>query len=437
MRRDAALAVLSLFLAACSSGEAQITAEPQEVTHDPNLESSLSPVERPEPVLAQTDFARALTPALLDGPTLGAGRANEATQRAALGQAQAAWRPSLSAGIDAMVGTASDAEIAPFLQLSQRVFDGGVARNRTAAADLRLRQAAARTAIQVSERALAAADAWENAYLASQLVRLAQTSVARHDRVARMVEMRVQAGAGRNAETLRVASRRAEAAALLASAQSNLVVSQARLREIFDSTPSVGPLPRAPAATGSLHGSPVLRALQAEAAATQRDRAAVRASRMPSVFFDVVGSAGQDSAASVSAGLRVAYDFGTNGAQNAAEASADAAVESLAAEIALAESELGRTLATARARQAALSQELVSLRSSAETARAALDDAVARFDSGRIDVLDLLELGRDVDRAERRLAELESEHRRSGYSVLHVIGELLDRLGICLEGCAP
>lgn len=391
---------------------------------------------RAAPVLAQTPLARALGPALLNGPTLATGRAGEAVEAAGVADARADWRPSIGLGLEASVSTASDSSTTPVIRLSQRVFDGGNSRYRLRAAESRTVVAAAQTTARVGERALAAIRAWEDLYLARTLVDLAQVSVARHDDIGAKVAMRVDAGAGRNAEVLRVASRRAEAQALFVSAASNVTVAESRLREIFGTLPVVGPLPAPPPAASSVTSNPAVRALLAEADAVRRDRdAVVAAARAPTVFLDVTGSASQQSDPALGAGLRVDYQFGTDGRRAAALSVAEANITRVRADIALALRDLERAAANARTQQSTLDLELRAARDAAKTAQAALADAETQFDGGRVDILDVLELGRDVDRTTSRVAQLESERRSSGYVNLFISGELLDVLGVCIEGC--
>jgi outer membrane protein TolC len=437
MNRICIVTFLCLLGAGCSPFPTDVPdalTTPSAATAETQMEPPAS-VVRAAPILAQTPLARAMRPALLSGPTLGAGRAAEAVGLASVAEARAAWRPSLTAGVDAGISTASDAAITPAIRLSQRIFDGGAARNRVAAAEVRSAKATAETRSLVSERAFAAIRAWEELYLTHSLADLAQASVERHDEIAEMVALRVAAGAGRNAEVLRVASRRAEAAALLAAANGNVFVAESRLREIFGASLVVGPLPAPPDATRSVAGNPALIALRSEARAARRDRGAVLAARAPAVFLDLAGSAPRDGDPALTAGLRLDYEFGTDGRQGAALASADAVLDQIAAEFTLAERDLERAARDARARQTALVQELIAVRDSVDTARAVLADAESQFDGGRVDVLDLLELGRDVDRTATRAAQVASELRIAGYLTLFISGELLDTFGICIEGC--
>ena len=159
------------------------------------------------------------------------------------------------------------------------------------------------------------------------------------------------------------------------------------------------------------------------------------ASRMPSVFLDVTARAPQNSDASVGAGLRLGYDFGTDGQRSAALASAEAQVAQAVADRELTARDLTRALADAQDRSATLAAELGAARNAAETSAAALADAEAQFAGGRVDILDLLELGRDVERTAARAQELASEARIAGYVVLYLTGELLEVFGICAEGC--
>jgi outer membrane protein TolC len=137
----------------------------------------------------------------------------------------------------------------------------------------------------------------------------------------------------------------------------------------------------------------------------------------------------------VGAGLRLGYEFGTDGRQSAALATAEAVITQAVADRELAELDLQRALTNARGRQTTLAAELAAARRAAETSQAALADAEAQFSGGRVDILDLLELGRDVNRTAARAAEIASEARIAGFVVLYLTGELLDVFGLCVEGC--
>ena len=392
-------------------------------------------VSRARPVHAQTPLGVALRQALLQGPFLNAAQAAEAAQMAAVTEARAAWRPSLSAGVDAGIGTDSDPSLVPVLRLSQRIFDGGVSENRIAAAEVRGIKARAETRMRLGERALSAIRAWEELHLARQLLVIARDDDRRLERIAAQTDMRVQAGAGRNADRLRVSSRRAEVAATLASAQGRVREAEARVQELFAGAPADGSIPVAPSTSRDVTNNPMMIALRAEERAVRREMQSVQAGRFPSVFLDVTARAPQDADAAVGAGLRLGYEFGTDGRQSAALARAEAVIAQAVADRELAEQDLQRALTTARGRQTTLAAELAAARRAAETSQAALADAEAQFSSGRVDILDLLELGRDVNRTAARAAEIASEARIAGFVVLYLTGELLDVFGLCVEGC--
>lgn len=423
-----------LFLAACSAPPVDAPAEEIPavavvVVAETDLTAGAAPVH------AQTPLGVALQRAIAEGPSLAAARASEAVSVAAVAEARGAWRPSISAGIDAGVSTLSDPSLAPVLRLSQRIYDGGVSEKEAAVAEVRVLQTQAETRAQLAQRALAAIRAWEELYLARRLLVIASEADERNQRFADQIALRLRGGAGRNADMLRVASRRAEAAALLASAQGRVRAAETRMIELFDVSLNPAPLPLAPPPVAGIDRNPALIALAAQERAARRARDAVMASRMPSVFLDVTARAPQDSDVSVGAGLRLGYDFGTDGQRSAAIASAEAQVAQAVADRELTARDLTRALADAQDRSATLTVELRAARNAAEASAAALTDAEAQFAGGRVDILDLLELGRDVERTAARAQELASEARIAGYVVLYLTGELLEVFGICAEGC--
>lgn len=423
-----------LFLAACSAPPVDAPAEEIPavavvVVAETDLTAGAAPVH------AQTPLGVALQRAIAEGPSLAAARAREAVSVAAVTEAEGAWRPSISVGIDAGVSTASDPSLVPVLRLSQQIFDGGVSEKEAAAARVRVAQAQAETRSQLARRALAAIRAWEELCLARGLLTIAAEADARNQRFADQIALRLRAGVGRNADMLRVASRRAEAAALLASAQGRVRAAETRIIELFDVPLDPAPLPLAPPPVAGIDRNPALIALEAQERAARRARDAVMASRMPSVFLDVTARAPQNSDASVGAGLRLGYDFGSDGQRSAALASAEAQVAQAVADRELMARDLTRALADAQDRSATLAAELGAARNAAETSAAALADAEAQFAGGRVDILDLLELGSDVERTAARAQELASDAQIAGYVVLYLTGELLEVFGICAEGC--
>ena len=434
MRWLALSCLLMSGLAACMTApDAPATGAPPAVTEVAPAESL--PTRQAAPVHANTPLGIALRQTLLEGAFFQSAAASNALQAATIAEARAAWRPSLSAGIDAGISTASDPDLVPTLRLSQRLYDGGVSANRLAAAEIRNLKTRAETRTQMGERALTAIRAWEELYLARALLTIAQATDARLAAVKAQTEMRLEAGVGRNADALRVTSRRAEAASLRASAEGRVRAARAQVAELFAAAVVSGQIPAAPSAIGDIDTNPVILALRAEERAARRDQAAVAAGRLPTVFLDVSAQAPPQSDPSVGAGLRLGYEFGTNGRQTAALASAAASIAQAVATRELAESDLRRALANARDRQGILAAELTAARTAARTAQAALDDAEAQFSAGRADILDLLELGRDVDRTAARAVELASDARVAGFVVLYLTGELLDVFGICPEGC--
>jgi len=387
------------------------------------------------PVLASTPLGQALRSMVSRDPTLAAGLASESASLARLNEARTALRPSLGLQVEAGASTGTSTGLTPVLRLSQRVYDGGAARSRISASEDRLEGARHATEAALAVRVADAIGAWEELFTAKSLEALAERSVARHDKMSRLVDRRVTAGAGANAEALRAASRLADARARLATAAGRRSEAETAASYFFGQIRHIGPLPRAPAPTAGLATNADFLALQSERAAAGEEVKAIRAQSKPAVFLDLTGAAPSGGRATTGAALRLDYTFNTNGAASAANEAAEAKAKHLDAQIALAREDLSRAARSAAGRALSIRRQLASAEVSARTAREALANAEMQFASGGIKIVDLLELGRDVDIADARRVELASAGRLSGYDRLLISGEILGVFGLCTDGC--
>ena len=226
-----------------------------------------------------------------------------------------------------------------------------------------------------------------------------------------------------------MAARRADAAATLARAEGELSAARARFSELLGNVAATRPVPRAPDTSVSLSTSPRLLELQAQVRAAEAELRARDAERAPGVFLDVTGGLDGDDDPALGAGLRLDYAIDISGRRAAAIDAARAEVERLEAELVLAESDLRREISDARSRESALLAERRASAAAETAARQALEDAEASFASGRVDILDLLDLGQDLDQAASRRIDVDAEYRLAGYVRLAASGVLLDVLG--------
>ncbi|MXQ08009.1 TolC family protein [Alphaproteobacteria bacterium GH1-50] len=430
MRAAGPLLVAAFLLAGCAEEPATPAVEGD--AHEADTTSVRTSYQR-EPIFAGRPFAVAVRQAVENGPTLMAGRAGEASAVARVAEARSALRPTVSLGLTAGRGLGTTDDVAPSVRVSQRLYDGSAARLRIEAASLRAERAGAETALSVTERVLLSIEAWEELHTARRLRDIAREAVSRTDALALRIERRLSAGAGRMADALRATSRQADARAGLAASEGRLAEAEARARELFGTVPAPGPLPAAPAPVFGGEASAALQSINVQLAAARADVRARRAERAPTVFLDLIGGLDARDDPDVGAALRLDYALGTSGQRQAAVEAAEAEVARLEAEQALLQSDIGRALSSAAARQASLGRELSAAREAAETAAAALADAERGFDAGRVDSLDLLDLGRELDRAASRSAEIAAAQRLAGYERLALAGELLDVIGLSLE----
>lgn len=390
-----------------------------------------------EPTLAATLLGRSLRLMAEEDPVRRAGQAAERASLARLQEAASALRPSVGLQAEAGLSSRGDSDFSPVLRVSQRVYDGGAARSRIAAARQRVDVSRYEAEAALASRVGEAVRAWEDLHTARTLERLAKSSVARHQDIADRVNRRVAAGAGTNAEALRVASRRADAEARLAAAAGRRTEAETLVVEYFGQVPGVGALPKAPAPSADGLSNADILALTASRAAAERELEEVRARLWPAVFLDFTGQPGAGDDPALAAGFRLNYDFNVSGSATAAIEAAEAEVARLDAEIALARQDLTQASRSAAGRETSLARQLAAAEAAAGTAREALANADTQFSSGRVEIVDLLELGRDVDLAEARVAELSAAYRVAGYDRLWVSGEILAVFGICALACAP
>ncbi len=380
--------------------------------------------------LSDTPLGQALSASLINGPTAVAARAAESVARAGVATEAAGRRPALNLGVTAGGSTASDdTTFTPGIRLTQLLYDGGATSLRVEAAEAGVRASQAETVTRLTERTLSAVAAWEEVYLSRRLVEIARRSLAHHDDIAARVDLRVSSGAAGSAETLRVASRRADAAALLARAQGQRAEAEARAMEIFGRSISASPVPQAPAVSTPSASNPTLLALAARRDAARSTLEARRAERNPGLFFDLTGTVDGDGG-DVGGGLRLDYPIDTSGRRGAAIEAAEANLAQANAEYDLAESELQRLASSAAQRQRTLSAEARAARTAVDAARTALENAEAGFSGGRTSILNLLDLTREANQAARNQAEVVSALRVAGYERLAVSGDLLAIFGI-------
>lgn len=435
MKLTLAPIVALTFVAGCLDSTKTSLATEQSAANVENTHSQI-PYLR-EPLLAETPVARTVRGAIFDGPTLRAGRAGEAAAAARVEEARSALRPSIKLGVTTGLGSNASSDVSPTTRLSQRIFDGSATRTRILAAETRVDVAASDTALRVTERTIQALAAWEELYTARLLKDIARSSVARNDELSSRIDRLIAAGAGRTADALRAAARRADARATLASAEGRVGEAEATAREIFGVLPTSRPLPRAPEPAFAGRASEALRALSSQLEAARADVAARIAESSPTVFLDLIGGLDAKDDPSVGAALRFDYALGTGGQREAAVNASEAEVNRLEAELALMMRDIERALASAAARDASLARELVAAREAEKAANQALDDAERGFESGRVDSLDLLDLGRDLDRAAARYAEIAAAHRFVGFERLALAGELLAVLGMDPRSMRP
>lgn len=387
--------------------------------------------------LADTAFGRAVQQAVGDGPTLRAARATEAAAAADVATAEAGFGPTFGIGLSAGASSDDGADLTPTATWRYPLYDGGATAARVASAEANSAATEAQTVERIAARAMQAAEAWQSVYLNGQLRDLADETVGRVQLISDRIAQRQRAGTGRQADVLRAASAMGIALANQAEMRGRVSQSETRAVELFGELPQTTPLPLAGAPGAGFDRSPNIAILQAEVRAARNAIDAAEAARRPRLSFDVTGALADGSDPSLRAGLSVDYLVSSSGARLAAANAARARHKQVLAELDLMRARVSREASELAAQEAALKSTLDAARANVAAASAALEDAEAQFDLGRVGLTDILDLGSALDQSRKRALETESAWRLAGYKRLLVSGDLLSVLGICVVGDCP
>lgn len=464
MRARALLACLALALAAPSYGASKAPDAPDASG------AALWPGLAPFLALAQvpTTEAGALPEAFRDAvrqaveahPEAAVQRATIAGAEAAVTEAWAAWRPSLGVGSQRREGIANAQRLGfdtgsrtdLYLTGSQLLWDFGSAYATIDARRAGVDAAQAGGASSLETLVLTAAQAYSE--VAQFRAQVGNANFLR-DRMAalraQLVDRRAM-GAGSQAEVLRADSRLATLEAARVTLLGHQRQAEAAYEAVFNRMPPAQLAPLAPvrlapsdreaALAQALASNRGLAEREAEARALDREAAAARRSRYPSITLQLAGrrydvegnwlsqnsAADEDFAVTVQGAVPV-YQGGALGArQDQAEAKARAADFTVAA----AKREVVRTVqgrfAEAQARQAELRAQGAVVAADG-AAVAALAD---QFTAGRSSLTELLDAQRDLFFSTRALINAQSLAVQAELAYAQATGTLLDTFGLSL-----
>lgn len=438
-RRRAPLVLLALALAACTTppasddgGDLTLVARPGAV--------GAETAARMAPTLAATPFGAAVAGAVQGYPALAAGAARIRAAEAAADAERGAFLPQVSLGAEAGVrrtGGTSTNRATPVLEISQLVYDGGAATQRTTAARARVAQSTNDRMALAASLTLQAVEAWHEVLHRRRLLDLAGRNMALHQEFLRQTEDRVGAGAGAETDLLTAQSRLADATARRVTAQSSLDRAEAEFRQLYGRAPAGLPPPgAAPALPGTaiaiVEQSPRLRSIDASILAAQAELQVARAGLRPSVVVRVTGGSDGQGRADVGANIGLQYDLATGGRRQAAVRSAEARVLELEAEREDLARQIGRALDFVRSDQRAGAERLRAARLARRANEANVTAVREQFTIGRRSITELLDAQRDFISSSEAMLEAELELALSGYAALALTGDILDVFGIVL-----
>jgi outer membrane protein TolC len=323
------------------------------------------------------------------------------------------------------------------LQITQLVYDGGAAAQRTSAAQARVVQSANDRLALAASLTLQTVEAWHEVLHRRRLLELAGRNLALHQEFLRQTEDRVEAGAGAETDLLTAQSRLADASARRITAQSRLERAEAEFRELYGNAPAAiappAPAPGLPGtATDIVEQSPRLRSIDASILAAQAELQAARAGTRPNLVMRVTGGTDASGRADVGANLGLQYDLDTGRRRAASVRTAEARVLELEAEREGLARQISRALDFVRSDQRAGAERLRA----ALVARRANEANVAavreQFTIGRRGITELLDAQRDFIASSEALLEAELELAISGYAALALTGDIIDVFGITL-----
>jgi outer membrane protein TolC len=441
--------LLAFGVSGCAHGP-NLATETQTVQRDPS-EAVMAQMAPPEKVrvhlkhnkIAQSVFGRAVAQAVLQNSGVAGKSYKISGAEAAVKSAATAYSPKVSVGLD--VGVASSygvagSRIGPVASLSQLVYDGAASKSRLLSRKNRLAVSLADIYVLASSTALHAVQANVDVVHYRTAERIAQDNLASHRTLMDKIQLRVDAGAGSEADLLAGKSRLSAALAKAIEATRNRRQAESAYQEIFDKAPVAGlnmPL-AAPfidevySKVGALR-SPQLVRLDYRTNQALFDLATAEAARKPSITLGltaapIIGRTGLS--ADLGAKIGLTYDFLNGGDREAKIQEARANTGDLKAQRDQAQRRIIRALSFAKSDLTAANERQKSAKSALEAAKLSLDAAKNQFAIGRRTITQVLDAQREVTDASERLVAAQADAVLNGYAAYAITGDILLLFGI-------
>lgn len=337
-------------------------------------------------------------------------------------------------------------EINPQLSLTQLLFDGGAAWNRTRAARDRLHSAASGVDAVANNLALLGVQIHLTVVRQRDAVQIAMENLERVGSVRDKVAGRVEEGRDPRSELSRLDSRVLEARAQLADAQRDLQEAEASYEEFFGVVPAelhapLGWPPRRARVEEAIEhartGSAELLALREELDASGAELRSTRAAMLWPVLslqvsgtaYDALGNAGLRNRDTY-VGLRVSYDAFSGGAALARTQQASGRQRIAQLAVRKAELALDRRLRQAYSAVEARELQATTMADRVERDRGAIDDYEQLFLAGRRSLNDLIVAQRDYFSSAMQFLDVQQDLQLQRHAVAALTGELAAYFGI-------
>ncbi|MEM7570381.1 MAG: TolC family protein [Pseudomonadota bacterium] len=325
----------------------------------------------------------------------------------------------------------------------QLLFDSGATFARMDAAEERMDEAEANTAVVANDITLEAIRAYLEVVQFRQLRLVGENLVARHDDILGQVTQRYDNGVGSIQDVARVAARKATAQAQLARFDRGLASAISRYQQLFQVEPQVFERPSLVAAAASgeedslvqaLTGNPSLARASANARAAELDQKAIERGNLPSVSVAVdatkFGVFENNDNYDVRGRLVMDYDLFAGGARKARERQAIQRTRQAQFQEDQARLEVERDVRIAQRDLDVLIRQLETLQFALKANREARDAFVEQFAVARGTLLDLLQAEQDYFSAAITLLDGRLERDMAHYRLMAQTGDLLPAFGI-------
>ncbi len=332
------------------------------------------------------------------------------------------------------------------LTMRQMLFDGFATRSEVERQSARVESTTHRIDGVSQNKSLEAVDAYLNVLRHNKLLDLSKENLRAHDRVYDQVELRSEAGIGRNSDLEQVRGRRASAnanrlsdIANLKDAESSYLFVVGTLPKELEAAPKVddvSPASLKEAVGVALKEHPTLLSAKADVRATLAQHQAARHTYYPRFDLEVGTTWGDDQDGTkgeerdITAMIRMNYNLFAGGKDEAREKQTIHLINEAKEVRNHTYRQVVGSLRLSWTSFQATKAQLASLRQHLVSSEKTRDAYAKQFNLGKRTLLDLLNTENEVFQAKRSFADAEYDHLFAQYRILVGTGRLLGHLGI-------